>query len=338
MGPSTLASCAMLIARALGDRGIDASLLFHGAGLSTEHLLNPNARYASDAMQRIWAASVEATGDPCFGLEIGRRWHPTTFHALGYAALASASLREALGYLVRYNRVVTTGASFDMVDRGAEIDLVLESRLARPSIDAVSTRVAVQAGLAAVATLCRVARGGPVPLRHVDFVQADGGCAARLVGHFGCPVSFGAGRNSMTFLAEDFDAPLAGHNVDLLRLNRRLVVDCHAVLDDSMLSARVRANVARLLPSGTVDQEAVAKALHMSRRTMQRKLVSEGVSFRQLVDETRNRLAHEYLRDESLSSSEIAYLLGFAETSSFSRALRRWKGQPTLNRPDAPTP
>jgi hypothetical protein len=95
----------------------------NASGFRHKHLRDANARYASAAMQRLWAASVEATGDACFGLEVGRRWHPTTFHALGYAALASASLREALGYLVRYCRVVTTGASFHMIDRGAEVDL-----------------------------------------------------------------------------------------------------------------------------------------------------------------------------------------------------------------------
>jgi AraC-like DNA-binding protein len=328
MGPSTLASCALLIARALEDTGIDAQALFRDAGLSTEHLRDPNARYSSEAMRRLWTASVDATGDPCFGLEIGRRWHPTTFHALGYAALASSSLREALGYLVRYCRIVTTGATFDLVDRGIEVDLVLQSRIADFPSDASSTRAAVQAGLAAVGTLCREARGGPVSLLRVAFAHEDDGCGARLMAHFGCPVLFDADRHSVRFAARELDAPLDSHNSDLLRLNHRLLMERCAALDTATLSARVRTQVARLLPSGEVDQTLVASALQLSRRSMQRKLQQENASFRQLVDETRKDLALRYLQDETLSLAEVAYLLGFAETSSLSRALRRWKSPP----------
>ena len=59
---------------------------------------------------------------------------------------------------------------------------------------------------------------------------------------------------------------------------------------------------------------------------MQRKLKAQGMSFRKLLDDTRRQLAEQYLKDSTLSVSEIAYLLGFAEVSSFSRAFRRWTG------------
>ena len=80
------------------------------------------------------------------------------------------------------------------------------------------------------------------------------------------------------------------------------------------------------LPAGELDQNAVARSLNISLRSMQRKLKEEGTSFRRLVDETRRQLAEQYLKDSTLVVSEIAYLLGFAEVSSFSRAFRRWTG------------
>ena len=116
MGPSTLASWALLIQRSLAARGIDADALFRQAKMDPAQLRDPNARYPVGAMQRLWVLAAEATQDRCFGLEVGQAWHLTTFHALGYSAVASASLREALGYLVRYSRVDTTGARFDLVD------------------------------------------------------------------------------------------------------------------------------------------------------------------------------------------------------------------------------
>jgi AraC-like DNA-binding protein len=88
---------------------------------------------------------------------------------------------------------------------------------------------------------------------------------------------------------------------------------------------RVRARLARTLPQGEVGQEAIARSLNLSLRSMQRKLRQEGTSFRELLEETRRSLAAQYGRDSTLSASEIAYLLGFAEASSFSRAMRRWR-------------
>jgi AraC-like DNA-binding protein len=328
MGPSTLASWACLIARELDDRGIDPAPLFHRAGLSTENLGNANARYPIVAMQRLWTVSVEATGDPCLGLEVGRRWHPTTFHALGYVALASSSLREALAYLIRYGRIVTTGAELAVVDCGPEVDLVLTIRVARAATNAVATRVAVQAAFAAVVTLCREACGRPVSLRRVAFDHADCACQERLEAHFGCPVLFESGRHSLTFGESDLDAALASHNVDLVRLNRGLLEDRLAALGIDTLQMKVRTQIARRLPSGDVDVEAVAKALQLSARNLQRKLQVEGLNFRTLLDDARRELAQDYLQDETLSSAEIAYLLGFSETSSLSRALRRWRTSP----------
>jgi AraC-like DNA-binding protein len=101
-------------------------------------------------------------------------------------------------------------------------------------------------------------------------------------------------------------------------------VQYHARIDARHIGDRVRAQLTRLLPTGKVSQQAVARALNLSLRSMQRKLKEEGASFRGLVDDTRQRLARQYLADPTLSVGEVAYLLGFADASSFSRASRRW--------------
>jgi AraC-like DNA-binding protein len=76
-----------------------------------------------------------------------------------------------------------------------------------------------------------------------------------------------------------------------------------------------------------MTEATMARALNLSQRSLQRKLSERGTTFRQVVDDTRKQLAEQYLKDSMLSVSEIAYLLGFAEVSSFSRAFRRWTGQ-----------
>ena len=324
MGPSSLSSWVQLIARTLRARGINAEEVFRQAKLPPVQSRDPNARYPAGSLQRLWGLAAEATGDPCFGLEVGRAWHPTSFHALGYAALASASLCQALEYLVRYSRVVTSGARLELVEQRGEVVLSLASQL---DVDGEALRAPAQAGLAAIAVLCREARGAPVELRRVSFAHRAHEGARRLEDFFDCQVAFGAKQNALVFPLIGLDAPLGTANAVLLGVNEQVLAHYHAHLESSELAERVRSQLLRSLPSGDLRQSSVARSLNLSLRSMQRKLGEEGTSFRDVLDETRRRLAAQYAKDETLSSAETAYLLGFSEASSFSRARRRWRGR-----------
>ncbi len=331
MGPSTLSSWALLIARALAARGIEAESVFRRAGIAPDRLQDPNARYPLAGMQRLWALATEVTGDACLGLDVGRSWHPTTFHALGYCALASASLHEALLYLVRYCKVVSTGARVDLGRRGSEIAVRIIPRLKELAIGAPLVPASVEAGLVALAVLCRETRGDSLAIRRVTFAHRDAACRAGLQHFFGCRVIFGARENALLLRAADVDAALPTGNPALARINEELVADYQAHLESADLAERVRSQLMRLLPTGHAGQATVAKSLHLSLRSLQRKLRDQGSSFRELLDETRRRLAGQYGKDSTLSGSEVAYLLGFSDPSSLARAARRWSGRAPLH-------
>jgi AraC-like DNA-binding protein len=182
----------------------------------------------------------------------------------------------------------------------------------------------VHAGLASIVILCREARGAPLGLQRVTFTGADCGCEPRLTAFFNCPVVFEAEHNDIVFPAIELDTALPTANPALLRVNEQLLAQYLARLESSELAARVQSYLIQLLPSGEFEEAAIARALNLSLRTMQRKLRQEGTSFRELLDETRERLAVQYLEDSTMTVSEVAYLLGFSEVSSFSRAMRRW--------------
>ena len=82
-----------------------------------------------------------------------------------------------------------------------------------------------------------------------------------------------------------------------------------------------------LLASGAVRMETVARGLNLSRQTLYRRLKAEGVTFEQLLDSLRRRLALRLVREPGLSVKEIAYRLGFSEPAAFSRAFKRWTGR-----------
>ena len=322
MGPSTLSSWALLIARALAKRGIDAERLFRQAKIRFDQLQDANARYPFAAIQRVWSLATDATGDPCFGLDVGASWQPTSFHALGYSALACGTLREAFAYLARYCRVVSNGAAVEVTDLPAHVVVKLASREVVPIAAAP-----VQAGLAAIVVMCRSASAGSINPRRVHVMHREGGTRPRLERFFGCPVAFGSSYDGLVFSTRDADAPLPGANAALLGINERALNRYAARIDSTQVADRVRAHVVRLLPSGEADQARIARAMNVSLRSLQRKLKEEGVTFRHLVDDTRRHLAGRYAKDSTLSTSEIAYLLGFSEPSSFMRARRRWKGR-----------
>ena len=323
MTTSTLTSWALLIHRALLAHAIDADALFRRAGLDPGRLRDSSARYPLTGMQRLWALATTATGDECFGLEVAQAWHPTTFHALGYSALASETLRGALLRVVRYGRVVTTGARLELQQDGDDVALRLLG--SPPGQNMVPA--SVDAGVASVLILCREGRGGQINPVRVTLTRSEPSCSVRLHAFFGCRVKFGATENCMVFRASDLDAHLPTANPVLQRVNEQVLTDYLARLERSEVTVQVQAKLIQQLPSGEVDESSVARALNLSLRSMQRKLKARGVSFRNLLDDTRRQLAEQYLKDSTLSVSEIAYLLGFAEVSSFSRAFRRWTGR-----------
>ena len=322
MATSTLTSWALMIHRALSAHGIDASALFRSAGLDPDRLRDSNARYPLTGMQRLWTLATSATTDECFGLEVAQAWHPTTFHALGYSALASETLREALQRMVRYGRVVTTGARLELQQNGDEVTVKLLGTLPGGQVVPAS----IDAGVASIVILCRQGRGGQVDPVHVRLSRPEPACSSRLQAFFGCPIDFGAPDNSLVFKATVLDALLPTANPVLLRVNEQVLTDYLARMERSEVTVQVQAKLVQLLPSGEVDEATIARALNLSLRSMQRKLKAQGMSFRKLLDDTRRQLAEQYLKDSTLSVSEIAYLLGFAEVSSFSRAFRRWTG------------
>lgn len=143
------------------------------------------------------------------------------------------------------------------------------------------------------------------------------------------PVRFGCAEARIVFSLEAWSAPVASNEPLLLSVledhARRLLAELPAGED---LAARVRDAIAPSLPEGEVTASAVARRLAMSERTLQRRLREHGASFGQLLDDTRLRVAKAHLADPSLSLAEVAWLVGFADQSTFSRAFKRWSGKP----------
>ena len=279
-------------------------------------------RLTCDAYDRACMALRTRIADPAFALRAAELWHPSDFGTLGYAWFASTSLRTALQRLVRYGRVV--GERGVLALRDAPEGLWLSYEHARD--DDATNRLGSEIVLSVVLALCRrnlgehlvpewVALRGPAPTDRAPYDT-----------FFGCPVEFQAKQNAFLLPHIMVDAPLPTSNREVAGALDELLTHQLAELDSQDLGARCRSVLLEALTSGVPDAKTVARQLCVSERTLQRRLAEQQTSFQELVDETRREMAMRYLEDAGNSVTEVAFLVGFSNSSALSRAFVRWAG------------
>lgn len=320
--PSTIGSLSGMIVRALEAHGVDGQRIARDAGIDPDLARAPDGRVPRAAHTRLWQLAVEATGDPCFGLEASRFATQTTFHALGYAVLASATLREAFERIIRYRRLIGDVVELSLEDVDDRTRFIIDVS-APPGVpyEAVDAFTSMCVRLARM--LCGRRNLDPVAVMLERPEPTPSDAFHRL---FRAPVTFSQRQNVLEFMRTDLDAPLPSANAELARNNDQVVVSYLARLESASVSSRVLAALVQALPDGPPSKAAIARQLGMSPRNMQRYLADEGTSYKSLLNDARVDLARNYVREARLSVTEMAFVLGFADTSTFSRAFKRWTG------------
>lgn len=321
VAPSVLSSWTRTIVDALEALGHDAEVVLVAAGFSRETFKDPNARLPATASARLWRAAAEHVGDPAFGLTVSKYVKQTTFHALGYAIFASATLRDALNRLVRYSHLVSDAAelALDTTPSSVRLSWVIHNVETAPSFEAVD------AVMSLIVRIGRTLTSRDLTLSLVEQRRPEPRDTTPYQRFFRCPVAFQRPMDAMTIDASVLDQPLLSANPELATHNDTLVRQYLAGIGHGTLVDRVRAALADRL-SGDPSPESVGALLGMSSRSLQRKLRDQGTSYAALLNETRRELACEYLRDERCSVTEVAFLIGFEDASAFARAFRRWVG------------
>jgi len=319
---STIGPIGTVIAQTIAGAGLDPAAMFAEVGLDLDSLRDPNVRMPSAALQKLLMLAQERCNDPVFGLHLVEYVHPTTFYSLGIAMYASATLGDYLERYVKYFRMITTNDSLEAtVENGV---YQLEAR-PQPEMALIPVRVDGYAALT-VRTIRFALQGEFSPLSVALARPHPEGVEQEYEAFFGCPVTFDAPVTTICIAESDLARKLPSANPELTRLYEQLTVDYLAKIDRADFPGRVYKELVRLLPTGVSSKEQVAQALNMSTRTLYNKLEGAGTTFREVLDETRQNLAEEYIR-QSLPIYEIAYLIGFSDTANFSRAFKKWTGK-----------
>jgi AraC-like DNA-binding protein len=145
--------------------------------------------------------------------------------------------------------------------------------------------------------------------------------------HFRCPVKFKANQNSLVFSNADMELPFVTHNADLLAsVAPQLEAELAGQLAEKTFSEQAKAILKQMLAGHRPGIQDLARELHLSTRTLQRRLTEQDLTFQRLLDEARRELARHYLLQSSRELNETAYLLGYEDANSFFRAFHHWEG------------
>jgi AraC-like DNA-binding protein len=334
---SALTGWVLAIIRATQAAGVDVAPILAEIGLDTERLQGGHSRYSQQQVSELWRRAVAATGDPVFSLKVAAEVRPATFHVVGYAMSCSATPLRALQRFARYCRLISDSAAATLTEAGESVtlELLFDTGGAPPIFQTVDT---VVAGL--VAFLRWICHNELSPIE-VRLRHASPGDDRAQQDFFRSPIRYGAAQDCIVFCKADLFQPILAADEELASL---LETAANGYLTKRMagrFAVRVRDVLIAQLPDGEPSKRKVAGMLNMTQRTLLRRLKDEGTTFTDVVQQLREELAFRYLRDEDKSIGEIAYLLGFSDENTFSRAFKRWTGRrpaAVRRRPDGEKP
>jgi AraC-like DNA-binding protein len=319
------------VARALLDlataRGADRRTLLRRARIAEADLQDREGRLPFARYVALMRAGQELCGDPALALHFGESV-PMSELSIGLAAGGhSQDIAESLALTNRYAPLVVevdsapAGRRFELISEGERTWLV-DTR-PRPNDFPELT----ESTFARIVCMVRSMLGERYVLHEVHVTHAEPAHRAEYDRIFRAPVFFGGARNALLTNAAWLSAstPMASRPVfELLKARSEELL---ARLERSKsFRARVEAALLPELHTGEAGIAGVARALGLSRQTLFRRLKAEGVTFEQVLDRLRHRLALEYLKAPGASVNGTAYMLGFSEPAAFSRAFKRWTG------------
>ncbi|MBX3162145.1 MAG: AraC family transcriptional regulator [Deltaproteobacteria bacterium] len=310
--------------------GVSVDRLIRDAGIDPQRLGDADA--AID--QARWIALLEAaaaeTGNACVGIELALQLPWKDLGVYAYVLLHSPDVGTALANSVRYLAVQQTGGRLAIErssPRAARFTYTVVDARVRDAVQHVESVFGLTVRLIREAT--RDPRWAP---REIAFRHAGPANAERHARLLGAPVRFGRRTNAMTLAPADLARPFVAADPGLLPVLERHAAACLRDLSRAPRSTdELRGAIVAAIGAGDVSIEAVAARLGTGARSVQRRLQAEGRSYKALVDEARLALSQQYLADPSLSLTETAYMLGYSDLSSFSRAFRRWTGSTALD-------
>ena len=305
----------------LTSLGVDVGRVLRHAGIPPSRFQPSRAKLTVPEFFAFWRALEAVGGSRDLGMRLGKDALPHQLDVASMAALHSPDLGAALEKFARYKRLVCgEQVSVEVVRREARI------RFHWVHLEETLPMMLVDATFSSLVALARSGIGAPlVPLR-IELARRRSD-EKILEKHFGCPIRFDAPVDLLVLEEVALARPFVTHNADLLAM---LLPALETALEETVktrsIADDVRAVLGRRMSGERPSVEKVAEEMRLSPRTLQRRLEELGTTYQDLLDDVRRRSARRLLANTDLDAAEVAFLLGFEELNSFTRAFRGWEG------------
>ncbi len=308
------------------ERGFATKELLKKAGLSEEILTRPERSISFAELSCIVAVVIEAIGIESIGLEVGWRLPPTAFGNVGYALLCSKTLREALHTLKRFWHLVATGIFLHIEESNNRVEVQLTLHDSTPDI---YRPVVIECSLTSFYRGIQIMQPNALDQCEIWFATPKPFYSERVIEKLG-NVNFGMSINKIIMPVSSMDLSLEMYNPTGLKF---AIEQCEREESLSGLSSDgLKPKVEKELTPGANGYgyprfEDICERLHMTERTLRRKLQSEGCKYQTLLEDARRRDSVLFLDRNNLEIQQIAQLLGYDNPANFTRAFRKWTGQ-----------
>ncbi len=309
----------------LEELGIRASVVLRRAGLPQSFLDQPRVLLKTEELFSVWRAIGEVSANPAIGLLLGTETRTERFNPVGLAALSSENFGAAVDQIARY-KLLTCPEEIRQEKNRKQNEWSIQFRWLLA--EEVEPAAMTESCFAWVLSIGRLGTGTRMAPLRVEFTEPRAHIKT-IERHLGCPVVCGADRNAIVFRLTDAQRPFVTRNAELLAmLAPQFEQELKQENNHEAFAERVRIALQQKLTGRRPTIDDIADALHVSPRTLQRRLQDEGYSFQRVLDEARHHLARHYLNNDVLELNEAAYLLGYEDGNSFVRAFRTWEGVP----------
>lgn len=311
-----------LLWKYLESEGINPEPLYIKAGIDPKLMRDSSARVSVNKIDKLWQSASEVITDPCFAIKMACFWHPSQTGALGYAWLASSTLRRAFKRVTRYIHVVTEDLDIDIADTPAGLKISLNFGGSVFHLDQHHELI-----LSILMHMCRFNYGDKLVATEIKIAHSEPECSEKTRDYFRCDIQFDANQSSLTISRADADLVLSSANKQIALMNDEILMKYLIDIKRGDIVQQVKSIILENLPDGHVTDKLVASELNLSERSMQRRLQEKQTTFRYLLDSVREMVAKQYIKNPLNRMSDIAFLLGFSEQSAFSRAFKKWTGK-----------
>jgi AraC-like DNA-binding protein len=323
--PTVTGIAARLTITALKMHNVAIAPLLQRAGLSAHDFDVRQQRISAASQGKFLEYAAEALDDSAFGLHLAKQANPREAGLLYYVTSAASNVGEALALFARYSRIADEAVRIKHAHARegiiAEISFIGLPRHTAKQVTEFGVGVTIRA--------LREIAGRKIRPTHLSFLHARNSNLTEFEDFFGCPVEFGASGDQVAFSSETLALPLVTGDRHLLETLQPICDEAAKERRTAMgsLRAAVENEAQKLLHHGKAQRHRVARTLGHSQRTLARKLADEGTTYEQVLDDLRQSLALQYIKEHGVSLSQVAWLLGYEGSTSFNHAFKRWTGQ-----------